>query len=202
MSAAVEVPREEEGPAGPRFPGRIPGEPGLWVFILGDMVVFGLFFGIIVTFRGQYPEDFLAGQGNLHQTYGMFNALVLLTSSLLVVNGVRLARLRHPRAWQLFAGAIACGAIFAGVKAIEYTTLVQDGHTAGANDFYMYYFVFTAIHLVHVVLGMGALAFAIKLASPVNTGKHREAGIEGVASFWHLVDLLWIMLFALLYLVR
>ena len=98
--------------------------------------------------------------------------------------------------------AVVCGLVFAGVKAIEYTSLVQDGHTASVNDFYTYYFMFTGIHLGHVVLGMGALLVAMRISRPTATGTHRVASLEGVASFWHLVDLLWIMLFATLYLVR
>ena len=166
------------------------------------MVVFAAFFAIIVKFRGQHPEDFRSGQENLHQAFGMVNTLVLLTSSLLVVNAVRLARARSPRARQMFVGAMVCGAVFAGVKAIEYTDLISAGHTPAQNDFYMYYFVFTAIHLAHVVLGVGALTLGVRMARPDNVSKHRLPAIEGVASFWHLVDLLWIMLFALLYLVR
>jgi nitric oxide reductase NorE protein len=79
---------------------------------------------------------------------------------------------------------------------------VQDGHTASVNDFYTYYFMFTGIHLGHVVLGMGALTAATRISRPGSTGTHRMAALEGIASFWHLVDLLWIMLFATLYLVR
>ncbi|MGQ0465088.1 MAG: cytochrome c oxidase subunit 3 [Sporichthyaceae bacterium] len=180
----------------------IPGEPGLWVFLLGDMVVFGLFFGVLVVFSGQHPDLFGSGQDALHLELGVINTVVLLTSSLLVAHGLRLARAFHPKAWMFFVGALLCGAIFAGVKAIEYTDLGTSGHTPPTNDFFMYYFVFTGIHLGHVVLGMGALAAAAKLSRPGPHGPHRSTWLEGVACFWHLVDLLWIMLFALLYLMQ
>lgn len=180
----------------------IPGEAGLWVFLLGDMLVFGIFFGTILVLRGQHPEVFGPSQENLHLELGVLNTIVLLTSSLFVVLGMHLTRARHPRAPLLFGAAILCGFAFAGIKAIEYTSLVQDQHTAAANDFYMYYFMFTGIHLGHVILGMGALAVATRLSRPAATGTHRMPALEGIASFWHLVDLLWIMLFATLYLVR
>lgn len=180
----------------------IPGEAGLWVFLLGDMVVFGIFFGTILVLRGQQSEVFGSSQENLHLELGVLNTIVLLTSSLFVVLGMHFTRMRHPRAPLMFALAILSGLAFAGVKAIEYTSLVQDGHTAAANDFYMYYFMFTGIHLGHVILGMGALAVAVRLSRPAATGTHRLPALEGIASFWHLVDLLWIMLFATLYLVR
>ncbi len=190
--------------AAPAKPGgkHIPGEAGLWVFLLGDMLVFGIFFGTILVLRGQQGEVFGASQENLHLELGVLNTIVLLTSSLFVVLGMHFTRARHPRAPLMFAAAIVCGLAFAGVKAIEYTSLVQDDHTAAANDFYMYYFMFTGIHLGHVLLGMGALAVGMRLSRPAATGTHRMPAMEGIASFWHLVDLLWIMLFATLYLVR
>ncbi len=197
MTAEVETP-----PSPVAKPGHVPGEAGLWVFLLGDMIVFGIFFGTILVLRGQETEMFTSSAETLHLEWGVANTIVLLTSSLFVVIGMHLARARHHRAPMFFLAAIACGLVFAGVKAIEYTSLVQDDHTASANDFYTYYFMFTGIHLGHVVLGMGALLVAMKISKPTATGTHRIAALEGVASFWHLVDLLWIMLFATLYLVR
>ncbi|GAA0630763.1 cytochrome c oxidase subunit 3 family protein [Sporichthya brevicatena] len=197
MTAEVEAPPER-----PASKGHVPGEPGLWVFLLGDMVVFGIFFGTILVLRGRETEMFTSSAETLHLEWGVANTIVLLTSSLFVVLGMHLARVRHHRAPLCFLAAIACGLLFAGVKAIEYTSLISDDHTASVNDFYTYYFMFTGIHLGHVVLGMGGLLVAMRLSRPTASGTHRMAALEGVASFWHLVDLLWIMLFATLYLVR
>jgi nitric oxide reductase NorE protein len=197
MTAEVEAPPKAE-----RWPGHIPGEAGLWVFLFGDMVVFGIFFGTILVLRGRHTQEFVDSQQNLHLELGVLNTIVLLTSSLFVVIGMHLARERSPKAPRFFLMAVACGLIFAGVKAVEYTSLVQDHHTASVNDFYTYYFMFTGIHLGHVVLGMGALIAGSRVARPTSNGTHRTAALEGIASFWHLVDLLWIMLFATLYLVR
>jgi nitric oxide reductase NorE protein len=182
--------------------GHIPGEPGLWIMLLGDMVVFAVFFGTIMVLRGRHPDEIAAAQPALHQGLGVTNTLVLLTSSLLVANGVRLARLRDARAPRLFLGALACAVIFAGIKAIEYTDLGTNGHGPGTNDFLTYYFVFTGIHLGHVVLGSIGLIVASRLSRPAHAGRNRTAWLEGIACFWHLVDLLWIVLFALLYLVH
>lgn len=180
----------------------VPGEPGLWVLLLGDMVVFAIFFGMILVLKGQQPEVWRESQPHLHKVTGALNTAILLTSSLAVVNGVRLARLRDPHAPRLFAVAIGCGFMFIAVKAFEYTSLLTNDHTPAVNDFYTYYFVFTGIHLGHVLLGMGGLAVAIRLSRRENLGKQRMPWVEGVASFWHLVDLLWIVLFASLYLVH
>ncbi len=182
--------------------GHVPGERDLWLFLFCDMLMFGVFFSMIAALRAQHTEMFVAAQETLHPRWGVVNTSVLLTSSLFVVIGMRLARARHRRAPLFFLAAVACGLMFAGVKAIEYTSLIQDGHTASANDFYMYYFMFTGIHLGHVVIGMGALIVASRMSRPTTTATHRMAVLEGIASFWHLVDMLWIMLFATLYLMR
>ena len=197
MTAEVDAPPEKASPEG-----HVPGEPGLWVFLLGDMVVFGIFFGTILVLRGREPETFGSSAATLHLEWGVANTIVLLTSSLFVVIGMHLARERNRRAPRFFLAAIACGLIFAGIKAVEYTALVQDDHTASVNDFYTYYFMFTGIHLGHVVLGVGALVAAARISRPTSAGTHLMTALEGIASFWHLVDLLWIMLFATLYLVR
>jgi nitric oxide reductase NorE protein len=170
--------------------------------LLGDMVVFAVFFGTILVLRGRHPEEIAAAQPALHQGLGVTNTVVLLTSSLLVANGVRLARARDARAPRLFLGALACAAIFAGIKAIEYTDLGTNGHGPGTNDFLTYYFVFTGIHLGHVMLGSVGLLVASRLSRPAHAGRNRDSWLEGIACFWHLVDLLWIVLFALLYLVH
>ncbi len=183
-------------------PGHVPGEPGLWVLVFGDLLVFGVFFVMILALRGQDPAGFVAAQQTLHVEWGVLNTIVLLTSSLFVVLGVRRAGERDPRAPRLLLAAVACGLIFAGVKAIEYTTLVQDGHRPAGDEFHAYYFMFTGVHLAHVLIGMTALLFAARLARPSFTGPHRNGALEGIATFWHLVDLLWIMLFATLYLMH
>lgn len=197
MSTAIESP-----PKAKARKGHVPGEPGLWLLLCGDMLMFGVFFSVITLLCAQQTEVFVSSQENLHPHWGVVNACVLLTSSLFVVIGMRLARARHERAPLFFLAAVACGLLFAGVKAIEYTSLVQDDHTISTNDFYQYYFMFTGIHLGHVVIGMGALIVASRLSRPTTTFTHRNAVLEGIASFWHLVDLLWIMLFATLYLMR
>ena len=83
----------------------------------------------------------------------------------------------------------------------EYVSLATAGHGPGANHFYLYYFILTGLHLFHVCLGLGALAFVLTQTRRAELSATRTALVEGGACFWHLVDLLWIFLFALLYLV-
>jgi len=179
----------------------MPGEEGAWVFILGDMVVFAVFFGVIVYTRGQDPELFRASQAHLDQGLGTLNTLLLLTSSYFVARGVRAADGRgHGAAARLFGAALLCAAGFVVVKAIEYANGIDAGHTPATNDFFLYFYVFTGIHLLHVVIGAAVLYALIRLTRRAEPGLRDRTLIESGASYWHMVDLLWIALFSLLYL--
>lgn len=181
---------------------RVPGEEGLWVFILGDMVVFALFFGTILVARGSDPAEFGASQQQLHPVLGLINTTLLLTGSLFVVHGLRRLGDGTAASARLFAMTLLSAAAFAGVKVTEYVLLVGDGLTAGTNDFFMYYFVFTGIHLAHLVIGSVIMAclVGVALRQPSTAGHRRLA--ECGAIYWHMVDLLWLALFPLLYLIR
>lgn len=182
---------------------RVPGEEGLWVFILGDMAIFALFFGAIVVLHGQHPAMVAASQHALHPALGILNTGLLLTGSLLVVLATRAIRAGDRRAAGLYGGAIACGLGFAAVKAVEYTGLVHAGHTAQSNDFFMYYFVFTGIHLGHLVIGLLLLSFLLARARRDGAlTKGQSVFVDCGGCYWHMVDLLWLALFPLLYLVR
>jgi nitric oxide reductase NorE protein len=181
---------------------RIPGEAGTWVFLFGDMVVFGAFFATFMVERANAAEIFDTARKTLHLAVGLTNTLVLLTSSILVVVGLGALRsgAREIARWAVI-GAMLCGGVFVALKVIEYYSLVTAGHGVGENDFYLYYFILTGVHLFHVCVGMAILTFLLTQTRQRDIGETRMAVIEGGACFWHLVDLLWIVLFPLLYLV-
>lgn len=180
----------------------VPGEPGVWIFLFGDMVVFGVFFATFMYQRAQAPELFDASRHTLNIGIGLANTLVLLTSSLFVVTAVRAIRLSRRGAAQLMlAGALVCGLTFVGLKCVEYTAKVTAGHVPTENNFYLYFFILTGLHLFHVLIGVGVLILLLTQARRRRLSATRMAVVEGGACFWHLVDLLWIVLFALLYLV-
>lgn len=180
----------------------IPGEAGVWVFIMGDMLIFALFFAVFAFYRGEQAEVFDVSQATLNVNFGAFNTLLLLTSSWFVVMAVNAARHQLRRqARNLFFLAFACGGGFAAVKIIEYSEKVQAGYYLTTNDFYMYYYIFTGLHFVHVIIGMVLLGFVMLRLS----GEAREGDIaffEVGASYWHMVDVLWIILFPLIYLLK
>lgn len=201
VTAAAPAPPGDRTPA-PRRGGRMPGEEGLWVFILGDMAIFALFFGTIVVTRGQDPVMFAAAQQHLHPWLGIANTALLLTGSLLVVHGVRRLGDGTPASSRLFALTLACALGFASIKVTEYSMLAGEGYTGATNDFFMYYFVFTGIHLAHLVIGTVVMAFLLRVAAHPEPTQGQRTFVECGAIYWHMVDLLWLALFPLLYLVR
>jgi nitric oxide reductase NorE protein len=188
--------------AAPPHQKRIPGESGTWVFLFGDMLVFGAFFVTFLVERAKAPDLFDAARATLHIGVGVINTLVLLTSSLCVVLALNAMRAGLSQiATKAIAAAMSFGVLFIALKVYGYVSLASAGHGPGANDFYLYYFILTGLHLFHVCLGLGALSFVLSQTRRAELTATRTALVEGGACFWHLVDLLWIFLFALLYLV-
>lgn len=179
----------------------LPGEAGIWLFILGDMIIFGMFFVAFIYYRAQAPALFDASQARLNADLAVVNTLLLLTSSLFVVLAVEAVRRNLvARARRLLMAAWLCGAGFVVIKIVEYREKSAQGINLLTDDFFMYYYMYTGIHLVHVLLGLAFLAWLIakcRTATAADT-----PSFEVGASFWHMVDLLWIMLFPLLYLVK
>jgi nitric oxide reductase NorE protein len=194
--------------AGPRRrrrpPPHVPGEPGLWILLFGDLSAFAILFALYLHQRGQQRELFAASQATLNRSLAATNTLVLLASSLLVAMATAALRSTESRrlARPLLLGAMVCGVVFIAIKIVEYHEKLAFGLTPGTNDFYMYYFVLTGIHLAHLVFGLAALFVLWKLARATTlTPSHRKF-FEAGACFWHMVDMLWIVIFALLFLVR
>jgi nitric oxide reductase NorE protein len=178
-------------------PAAFPGEPGLWLFLFADMTLFACLFGIVVYIRDAQPEVFAESQASLSQTLGLVNTLLLLTGSLFVALGVNATRTGTGRVDRMFAGGIACGAAFLGVKVIEWGRSISEGHTVSTNDFFSAYYMLTGIHLAHVTIGIGVL---VAMYRNVRSPRLRQNLVEGGACYWHLVDLLWVVLFPLVYL--
>lgn len=180
-----------------------PGEDGTWIFILGDMSVFSGFFITYLVYRSRNVALFNESSAQLTQLYGVINTLLLLTSSVLVVTGLHAIRRRALRiAPRCFAGALLCGAGFSVLKISEYTAKVGHGMTPSTNEFWMYFYILTGLHFFHLLVGMAVLVYLIVKSKKELLTVKEFAFVEGGACFWHMVDLLWIVLFPLLYFVR
>jgi nitric oxide reductase NorE protein len=179
----------------------LPGDASMWVFVLGDMVIFGVYFVIFMVYRGHEQAVFLASQRHLSLASGAVNTLVLLAGSRFAALAVAAARAGdNRRASRLIAWCGLCGAAFLLIKAHEWYSLVSAGQTVQRTNFYMFYYAFTGVHLFHVLMGL--IVLGVMLAELRRPAGRRTWLIEAGAIYWHMVDLLWIILFALLYLMR
>jgi nitric oxide reductase NorE protein len=182
---------------------RLPGVEGVWVFVFADMTVFALVFGLFMHSRHQNPAVFEASRHCLNPNFGGVNTLILLTSSWFAALALDAARKsRFAPAQRFIGGAFLCGLAFMVSKVIEYSEKLNAGISLLTNDFFMYYFTLTGIHLFHVVAGNVLLLVLWFMARSRSFDPERPVVLECGAIYWHMVDLLWILLFPLLYLVR
>lgn len=196
---------EGTAPIGQTSRTRIPGEIGIWAFLCGDLLVFTLYFGTFLYERGLDAAAFAKGSQSLHLTIGVINTLVLLTSSLFVALGVQAVRNGDGSyARKLIVAAFAGGVVFIINKPIEWIDKVGDGFGPRYDTFFQLYYMMTGLHLLHVIVGMVVLTNLWKLAGHVRqTPTPRQLRfLENGATYWHLVDLIWLVLFALFYLLK
>lgn len=173
----------------------------IWVFIFMELLAFGLAFIVFATLRAKSLEVFEVSQAELNQVLALINTLVLLTSGYFVVlaNG-SYDRGNQRRAARLLAVAIASGAGFVLVKAVEYRDKIAHGLTTGVNQFYDFYWVLTAFHLFHVILGIFILAYMARKISRGEAFAAEDFNLKTGSAFWHMCDLIWVLLFPILYL--
>jgi nitric oxide reductase NorE protein len=201
-SAAVAEPRLPEAAAGERRrAGLVLGQPDMWAFVLFEYLVFSSYFIIYMLYRMRTPELFLQSQAHLNQNLGFANTIILLTSSWLIARCVQSARDgRYEAALQQVALTLLCGGLFVASKAIEWSTKLREGFEFSTNTFFSFYYFLTGIHVLHVLIGFGMLGIvAYQLRSPE---RRSQEIVETGATYWHMVDFLWVLIFALLYVMR
>ena len=176
-------------------------ETGIWVFIFADMCMFALYFFVFALDRSLHPDQFLQGQMTLNKTFGGANTLILLLSSCFMAKAVHAARFydtaNYSRNVRL---TILCGCMFMVIKASEYFETLTGGYHVATNVFYRDYFVFTGLHMLHVITGLSVLAYAQFFGNSDKSLKNNARFIENSALYWHMVDVLWVVLFTLIYL--
>lgn len=171
----------------------LPGNPMMWILILGELAVFGAFFVGFAMARALNPAAFEASQAHLDRLLGGLNTMVLVTSGWLVAMAVRRRAAGRPHR-AVMLGAIAFGGVFLGIKAIEYADKIAQGFTPETDTFFQLYYLMTGFHALHVVAGLLILGIVMWW----NSLENMETG----AAFWHMVDLIWVLLYPLVYLLR
>ena len=179
-----------------------PGTEGLWTFVLMDMVIFLMIFLVFMGERLRHWQVYSASQLRLDEFFGLANTVILLSSSWMVVQAVHAARRGQAVPVQRWlGGAWLLGLLFCISKLVEYTIKIRAGITPAANSFFSFYFFITVAHFLHVLAGMVCIGYCgVSARDRVGTRGY-VTGLENVGLFWHFVDVLWIFIFQLLYLV-
>jgi nitric oxide reductase NorE protein len=194
---------DERAPAGERTDEVrfVPGQPDMWVFVLFEALVFTSYFTVYVVRRTQSADLFLQSQAHLDLRVGVFNTLVLLISSWSVARCVQAARegsfrtaLTNAYLTMLF------GFVFLVSKVLEWATEIEQGFSFTTDEFFSFYYFLTAIHFLHLLIGFVALGVVVyQIKSPA---RRSQILVETCATYWHTIDFLWVLIFALLYVMR
>ncbi len=181
---------------------------GLWLFLATEILLFAVMFCGFALFRWMHIEEFHAGSHHLDWRLGAFNTAVLLLSSYTAALAVDAGqRGNNKRIVLNFGISTICGIIFMCVKYYEYSGKYHHGYFPGQENFYEFknflgfYFVMTGLHGLHVLIGMGLMIWVMVRAMRNRFSPDYYTPVELSALYWHLVDLIWIYLFPLLYLV-
>ena len=180
-----------------------PGDLAIWFFIFAELLAFGVFFVAYAFARAHNVELFDESQQHLNRTSGAVNTLVLITSSYFMVRAVAAIKQGLSRdCAQWTAAAIGMGGVFLVIKVFEFHAKFSAGITLSSNTFYMFYLSLTFFHFMHVILGMVILLAVWLKARQGAYSAAEHHGMETGASYWHMVDLVWIVLFPLVYVMR
>lgn len=175
---------------------------GIWAFLATEVLLFGGLFTTYIIYRMKYPELFYTEHLKLSRPLGMVNTVVLITSSLTMALGIAAIKRGRQLAARVSIGltiALACG--FLGVKYLEWSEDFAHGLFPGTNLFFSLYFMMTGLHGIHVIAGIAALSWVLFLACRGKFSAEYSTPVEISGLYWHFVDLVWIYLFPLLYLV-
>ncbi len=188
---------------------------GMWVFLVTEIMFFGGLFMVYLLYRWQSPDGFAEASNHLNVIWGAANTVVLIVSSLTMAMAVRAAQTSAKAKTQVLwlVATMILGAAFLGVKAIEYTdkfthnlvpgpNFVWPGqYDSAAEIFYSLYFCMTGLHAVHMVIGLGIMTVITWMAWRQQFDSTYYTPVEVAGLYWHFVDIVWIFLFPLLYLI-
>ncbi len=188
---------------------------GMWVFLVTEIMFFGGLFMAYLVYRYYSPTGFQEASHHLNIGWGAANTAILIVSSLTMALAVRAAQTSQPRGAQVvwLLATMAFGLAFLGIKAIEYTDKFRDHIVPGpgfqwegqypkaAEQFYSLYFAMTGLHALHMIIGIGIMSVITFMAWRRTFDSDYYTPVEVAGLYWHFVDIVWIFLFPLLYLI-
>jgi nitric oxide reductase NorE protein len=179
----------------------VPGQPDMWMFVLFETLLFTGYFSVYLVSRTQNEQLYLQSQADLDTRIGVFNTIALLLSSWAIARCVQAARAAAYRSALINAFlTVVFGLVFLTSKVLEWVKEIHMGNTFTSNEFFQHYFFLTSIHCIHLLIGFIVLGIVVyQLCSPARRSQNL---VETCATYWHTVDFLWVLIFALLYVVR
>lgn len=179
----------------------LPGDLAMWIFILAELAAFALFIIAFSVTQMLYPELFKAGRAQLDPSTGFAMTVGLLSSGFLAALAVERVRVHRPRqaAWLIIA-AIASAMVYVVLKLSEYTHLIHAGFDLEYDTFFTLYWLLTLFHFLHVWLGVLVLAFLAWRCWRCGYSASNHSGMESGVMYWHMIDLAWVIVFPLVYL--
>jgi cytochrome c oxidase subunit 3 len=187
---------------------------GMWVFLVTEVLFFGGLFATYLVYRHSYPEAFAAASHELDVTLGTINTVALITSSLTMALAVHAAQLGQRKLLITFLIlTMILGGVFLGIKSVEYYHKFVEHHVPGpgfqfekehllhAQLFFSLYFVMTGLHAIHMMIGIGIMLVMLRWSWNGTITEEYSSPIEISGLYWHFVDIVWIFLFPLLYLI-
>ncbi len=186
---------------------------GMWLFLVTEIMFFGGMFTAYIVYRSLHPEGFVEASHELNLTMGAINTAVLICSSLTMVLAVRAAQLSERNSIVMYLIlTMILGTIFLGIKAVEYHEKYVNHHIPGfdfhfpgpnapyAEMFFFLYFAMTGLHATHMIIGLVLLAILTVRAARGRFNAEYNTPVDLTGLYWHFVDIVWIFLFPLLYL--
>lgn len=181
--------------------GQLTGDLAMWIFILAELAAFSLFILAFSVTQWLKPELFIEGRAQLDSSTGWAMTAGLLTSGFLAALAVERVRKDHARqSAVLLLAAIVSGLVYVVLKINEYAHLAKAGFDLEYNTFFTLYWLTTAFHFLHVLLGLVVLAILCVLCLRGRFGAHHYTGVESGVLYWHMIDLVWVIIFPLVYL--
>jgi cytochrome c oxidase subunit 3 len=185
---------------------------GMWLFLLSEIILFGGLFLLYSSYRYKNPFDFHLAAWEMNRVLGTINTLILITSSLTIALSILFVQKGdHKLSMILLSATIFLGLLFLGIKYVEWTAKIEHGlypnsprllgRSKGEVLFFGLYYSMTGLHGLHVLVGIFVLSVMLVLMMRGKINENRSVPLENTGLYWHLVDIIWIFLFPLFYLI-
>lgn len=182
---------------------KIPGNSAIWVGIFSELTEFAMFFVIYFFSKAHYAQEFEQGPLQLNTLAGTVNTVVLISSSYFVAKAMVAIRDNRPKdCVRWLWGTFGAGMLYMLIKGLEYNWNIERGIESDTNYFYTVYYYMTFNHFLHVGWASGSILWAIYRVNRGYYTVERHSALTAIACYWHMIDLAWIIIFPLLYVLR